>query len=112
MNGGVSTWEALQAGVPVLAKLGNSNASRAAGAILCSVGLHQWVTDSEAKYAELAIKYASRPEYLSTLRAELSAKVLASQSGNTTNYTRAAEAAYRAIWQEHCAKRSTYAAVS
>ena len=38
MNGGVSTWEALQAGVPVLAKLGNSNASRAAGAILCSVG--------------------------------------------------------------------------
>ena len=28
MNGGVSTWEALQAGVPVVAKLGNSNASR------------------------------------------------------------------------------------
>jgi predicted O-linked N-acetylglucosamine transferase (SPINDLY family) len=112
MNGGVSTWEALQAGVPVLAKLGNSNASRAAGAILCSVGLHQWVTDSEAKYADLAIKYASQPEYLSTLRAELSAKVLASQSGNTTNYTRAAEAAYRTIWQEHCAKRSTDAALS
>ena len=112
MNGGVSTWEALQAGVPVLAKLGNSNASRAAGAILCSVGLHEWVTDSEANYAALAIKYASQPEYLGTLRAELSAKVLASQSGNTTNYTRAAEAAYRAIWQEHCAKRAADAAVS
>jgi predicted O-linked N-acetylglucosamine transferase (SPINDLY family) len=106
MNGGVSTWEALQAGVPVLAKLGNSNASRAAGAILSSVGLHEWVTDSEAKYTELAIKYASQPEYLGTLRAELSARVLSSQSGNTRNYTRAAEAAYRAMWQEYCAKRA------
>jgi predicted O-linked N-acetylglucosamine transferase (SPINDLY family) len=86
--------------------------SSAAGAILSSVGLHEWVTDSEANYAALAIKYASQPEYLSTLRAELSAKVLASQAGNTTNYTRAAEAAYRTIWQEHCAKRSADAAVS
>ena len=106
MNGGVSTWEALQAGVPVLAKLGNSNASRAAGAILCSVGLNEWVTGSETEYADLAIKYASQPEYLATLRAELSARVLASESGNTQNYTRAAEAAYRAMWQEYCAKRA------
>jgi predicted O-linked N-acetylglucosamine transferase (SPINDLY family) len=112
MNGGVSTWEALQAGVPVLAKLGNSNASRAAGAILSSVGLHQWVTDSEDRYAGLAIKYASQPGYLSTLRAELSARVLSSQSGNTKKYTRAAEAAYRAIWQEYCAKRTASAAAS
>jgi predicted O-linked N-acetylglucosamine transferase (SPINDLY family) len=105
MNGGVSTWEALQAGVPVLAKLGNSNASRAAGAILCSVGLHEWVTDTEAQYADLAVKYASQPDYLSAMRSELSAKVLASPSGNTQNYTRAAEAAYRAIWREYCARQ-------
>jgi predicted O-linked N-acetylglucosamine transferase (SPINDLY family) len=110
MNGGVSTWEALQAGVPVLAKLGNSNASRAAGAILSSVGLHEWVTDSEANYAALAIKYASQPEYLSKLRAELSARVLSSQSGNTKNYTRAVEAAYRAIWREYCARKQQNAA--
>jgi predicted O-linked N-acetylglucosamine transferase (SPINDLY family) len=105
MNGGVSTWEALQAGVPVLAKLGNSNASRAAGAIISSVGLHEWVTDSETGYADLAVQYASQPEYLSRLRSELAAKVLASQSGNTANYTKSAEAAYRAIWREYCAKR-------
>ncbi|MBU6461554.1 MAG: tetratricopeptide repeat protein, partial [Proteobacteria bacterium] len=112
MNGGVSTWEALHAGVPVLAKLGNSNASRAAGAILCSAGLHEWVTDSESQYAERAIKYATQPDYLSELRAGLSAKILASQSGNTKNYTRAAEAAYRAIWQEYCAKRAGDGATS
>jgi predicted O-linked N-acetylglucosamine transferase (SPINDLY family) len=105
MNGGVSTWEALQAGVPVLAKLGNSNASRAAGAIISSVGLHEWVTDSETRYAELAVKYASQPDYLSRLRSELSATVLASASGNTKNYTMAVEAAYRTMWREYCAAR-------
>ena len=110
MNGGISTWESLQAGVPVLAKLGNSNASRAAGAIISSVGLHEWVTDSEARYAELAVQYASQPEYLSRLRSELSAQVLASQSGNTVNYTRAVEQGYRTIWREYCAKRAAGAA--
>jgi predicted O-linked N-acetylglucosamine transferase (SPINDLY family) len=109
-NGGVSTFETLQLGVPVVAKLGNSNASRAAGAILCSVGLHEWVTDSETRYADLAVKFASQPDYLSALRSELAARVLASPSGNTKNYTRAAEAAYRAIWQQYCVRKQQGAA--
>ena len=37
-NGGVSTWESLQMGVPVIAKLGNSLPSRVAGAILAADG--------------------------------------------------------------------------
>jgi predicted O-linked N-acetylglucosamine transferase (SPINDLY family) len=106
MNGGVSTWEALQVGVPVLAKLGNSNASRAAGAILCSIGLNDWVVETEAQYLDLALKYAAQPEYLAALRAELPGRVLASASGNTKNYTRAVERAYRTIWREYCAKRA------
>lgn len=109
-NGGVSTWEALQLGVPVLAKLGNGNASRAAGAILSSIGMHEWVADSEAQYIELALKYASQPEYLSALRSELPARILASEAGNVPRYTRAAEAAYRAIWKEYCASRARNAA--
>jgi predicted O-linked N-acetylglucosamine transferase (SPINDLY family) len=109
-NGGVSTWEALQVGVPVLAKLGNSNASRAAGAILCSIGLNEWVAETEAQYIDLALKHASLPETLAALRAELPRRVQASASGNTKNYTRAVEQAYRAIWREYCAgKRQTAA---
>ncbi|MDE2472712.1 MAG: tetratricopeptide repeat protein, partial [Bradyrhizobium sp.] len=104
MNGGVSTWEALQLGVPVVAKLGNSNASRAAGAILCSVGLNEWVAKSEAQYIDIALKYASHPEYLGALRAELPARLLASASGNPKTYTRAVETAYRTFWREYCAR--------
>lgn len=104
-NGGVSTWEALQVGVPVLAKLGNSNASRAAGAILCSIGLNEWVAETETQYIDLALKYASQPDYLATLRAELPERVQTSASGNTTTYTRAVEQAYRTFWKEYCARR-------
>jgi predicted O-linked N-acetylglucosamine transferase (SPINDLY family) len=102
MNGGVSTWEALQLGVPVVAKLGNSNASRAAGAILCSVGLNEWVAETEAQYIDIALKYALQPESLSALRAELPGRLLASASGNVKTYTRAAETAYRSIWRDYC----------
>src|SRR5262249_49110384 len=42
-NGGVSTWEALHMGVPVVAKLGHTAPSRLSGAILTSVGMRDWV---------------------------------------------------------------------
>ena len=44
-NGGVSTWEALQVGVPLLAKLGNSNASRWP-ALPALIGLNEWVAET------------------------------------------------------------------
>jgi len=45
-NGGISTWESLYMGVPVVAKLGNGASSRADAAILKAVGLDDWVADS------------------------------------------------------------------
>jgi predicted O-linked N-acetylglucosamine transferase (SPINDLY family) len=112
MNGGVSTWEALQVGVPVLAKLGNSNASRAAGAILCSIGLNEWVVETEAQYIDHALKYAAQPDYLAALRTEVSGRVQASASGNTKTYTRAVETAYRTMWRDYCARRAGEPAAS
>ncbi|MBV8926690.1 MAG: tetratricopeptide repeat protein, partial [Bradyrhizobium sp.] len=38
-NGGISTWEPLQIGVPVVCKLGNGHASRCGGAIVTAAGL-------------------------------------------------------------------------
>ena len=46
-TGGVSTWESLHVGVPVIAKLGNSVSARAAGAILKAVGLDDLVADDD-----------------------------------------------------------------
>jgi predicted O-linked N-acetylglucosamine transferase (SPINDLY family) len=100
-NGGVSTWESLQAGVPVVAKLGKSAASRAAGAIVKAVGLDDWVADDDDGYIAIARKYASMPAHLQALRAELATMIAASAAGNSELYTRRVEEGYRQFWRDY-----------
>ena len=102
-NGGVSTWESLQMGVPVVAKLGLSAASRAAGAIVKAVGLEDWVAEDDDGYVAIALKHASQPSELAKLRAELPGKVANSAAGNVETYTRKVEEGYRTFWRRYCA---------
>jgi predicted O-linked N-acetylglucosamine transferase (SPINDLY family) len=101
-NGGVSTWEALHMGVPVVAKLGHTAPSRLSGAILTSVGMTDWIAASIDDYVALAVKFAGAPEALISLRRELPQKVAAAPSGNAALYTRAVEQAYRTMWEAYC----------
>ena len=106
-NGGVSTWESLQAGVPVVTKLGKSASSRAAGAILKAIGLDDWVADDDDGYIAIAQKYASMQSHLEMLRAELPAKIANSDTGNFDIYTRKVEEGYRQFWRDYCAAMAT-----
>lgn len=108
-NGGITTWEALHMGVPVVAKLGNSLPSRLSGAILSAIGLNDWVADSVDGYVAIAAKYAAMPEFLRDLRHELPARIAASAAGNSAAYTRAVEAAYRTMWETYVAVQTTAA---
>jgi predicted O-linked N-acetylglucosamine transferase (SPINDLY family) len=101
-NGGVSTWESLHMGVPVIAKLGNSVSSRVAGAILKAVGLNDWVADDDDGYIAIAQKYASMPSHLEKLRADLPAIIANSDAGNFDIYTHRVEQGYRQFWREYC----------
>ena len=102
-NGGVSTWESLYAGVPVVAKLGNGASSRAGGSIVAAVGLDDWVAEDDEGYAAIACKYAAQPAHLAKLRAELPARIAASPAGNVETYTARIEAGYRRFWRDYCA---------
>ncbi|WP_448031082.1 O-linked N-acetylglucosamine transferase, SPINDLY family protein [Bradyrhizobium liaoningense] len=101
-NGGVSTLEALQMGVPVVAKLGNSLPSRAAGAILTALGMPDWVADSDEAYVEIAARRAARIGDLDRLRRELPGQINAAAAGNPVSYARAVDDAYRAMWIRYC----------
>jgi predicted O-linked N-acetylglucosamine transferase (SPINDLY family) len=105
-NGGVSTWESLYAGVPVVAKLGNGSSSRAGGSIVAAVGLGDWVADDDEGYAAIACKYAAQPAHLAKLRADLPAQIANSPAGNIEIYTREVEAGYRQFWRDYCAAAS------
>jgi predicted O-linked N-acetylglucosamine transferase (SPINDLY family) len=101
-NGGVSTWEALHMGAPVVAKLGQSLPSRLSGAILASIGMGEWVAENADDYVALAVKFAGMPDVLTKLRGELPTKIAAAPSGNAALYTRAVERAYRTMWAKYC----------
>ncbi|WP_339026382.1 tetratricopeptide repeat protein [Bradyrhizobium symbiodeficiens] len=105
-NGGVSTWESLYAGVPVVAKLGHGASSRAGGAIVAAIGLDDWVAEDDDGYVEIARKFASRPEHLAKLRAGLPALIAGSPAGNVEIYTRGVEEGYRQFWRDYCAAAS------
>ncbi|MGJ4932466.1 tetratricopeptide repeat protein [Bradyrhizobium sp. HKCCYLS2038] len=101
-NGGVSTWESLQAGVPVIAKLGHGAAARAAAAINTAVGLAAFVAEDDDGYIAIALNHAAQPAALAQLRAELPAMVANSAAGNVETYTRKVEEGYRLFWQRYC----------
>jgi predicted O-linked N-acetylglucosamine transferase (SPINDLY family) len=97
-GGGVSTWEALHMGVPVVAKLGNSPASRASGAILSAIGLTDWVATNDSGYFEIA-RRPTRTK-LEALRRDL--PLLIDRRCGPLSYTKAVEDAYREMWRRYC----------
>ncbi len=101
-NGGISTFESLYMGVPVVAKLGNAAASRGSASILKAIGLDDWVGEDDDSYLAIARKFASRPSEIEVLRAELPDRIANTAIGNMETYTRKVEEAYRQFWRGYC----------
>ena len=102
-NGGVSTWEALQMGVPVVALLGTTLPSRVAAAILASIDMPDWIAADADAYVDIAVSRGQDVQTLTEMRRDLPGRILASAAGNPVLYTQAVEAAYQAMWQTWCA---------
>jgi predicted O-linked N-acetylglucosamine transferase (SPINDLY family) len=92
--------------VPVVAKLGNSLPSRAAGSILTALGLPDWVANSDEAYVEIAAGRGSQIGDLQNLRCELPGQIKTAAAGNPVSYTQAVDDAYRAMWKRYCNGRS------
>ena len=97
-GGGVSTWETLHMGVPVVTKLGNGLSSRLGGAILSAINMSDWVATDDDQYVDIALR--STPDRLRTIRTEL--PYLIGRRCSPAAYTRAVEEAYRTMWEKYC----------
>ena len=97
-GGGVSTWEALHMGVPVVTKLGAGLTSRMSGAILSAIGLTDWVATDDNEYLQIAKRHTIAQ--LVALRRDLPS--LIDQRCGPVSYTRAVEDAYRKMWRRYC----------
>ena len=105
-NGTTTTCEALWMGVPVIALVGKTHASRVGLSIMHAIGLPEFATESPAAYMRAASELAADAPRRAALRVELRARMRASTLCDGERTTREIEAAYRSTWQRWCADQS------
>jgi predicted O-linked N-acetylglucosamine transferase (SPINDLY family) len=102
-SGGTTTCHALWMGVPVVTLAGESVTSRGGASLLHAVGLDEMVAQSPEQYLDIATALASDVRRLTTLRAEMRARMSASPLMDEARFTLNLEDAYRAMWRHWCA---------
>ena len=70
-NGGTTANDALWMGLPVITRLGRAFASRMAGSLVRALGLPDLVVHSQAEYEELAVRLATTPGAIASLKLRL-----------------------------------------
>lgn len=100
-GGHTTSMDALWAGLPVLARPGETNASRVSTSHLLALDLPELVTDSEEAYEELAYALANDKERLHSIRSKLARNRQEKSLFKTDDLVRNLERAYHAMWQRH-----------
>ncbi|MSP49586.1 MAG: tetratricopeptide repeat protein [Alphaproteobacteria bacterium] len=102
-NGGVTTFESILMGVPVIALVAQSAPGRSSASILTALSLPDWLAGNEDAYVTLATERAAEVATLAELRGTLRQRLSASVVADLGSYTRLVEAGYRHIWRKWCA---------
>lgn len=97
INGHTTTSDCLRAGLPVVATLGNSFASRVSASLLHTMTLDELVVPSEAAYGELAVALARDPVRLAAIRARVAEGIRTSPLFDTARFVRNLETAYETM---------------
>ena len=100
-NAGATASNALWAGLPVITKLGNGYTARMAGSLLASLGLPELITTKETEYEELALKLATNPEQLASIKQKLAVNRSSKPLFNTELFTKHLEDGYQKAYQRY-----------
>ena len=96
-NAHTTASDALWTGLPVLTKLGQTFASRAAASLLNAIGLPELIVRTQNDYESLAIELAMNPEKLHLLKKKLVANRLSEPLFDTPRYVKNLELAFEQI---------------
>lgn len=105
-TGATSSFEALWMGVPVVTLAGTAMVGRWTTAMLHTLKLAEWVADTPARYAEIAVALAQDAPRRVDLRRTLRARVAASPICDGPRRARQIERLYRAVWRRWCARQT------
>jgi predicted O-linked N-acetylglucosamine transferase (SPINDLY family) len=99
-NGHTTTSDALWAGLPVVAVLGEHFASRVSASLLGAAGLKELVASDVDGYVELALRFAANAEWRNSVRSRLAAARATAPLFDTSRSVRGMEQAYEKIWAQ------------
>jgi protein O-GlcNAc transferase len=99
VNAGTTASDALWAGLPLLTCCGESVVSRVGASLLFAIGLPEMVANTLDEYEALAVKMATDPPLLLSIRRKLEHNRLAYPLFNTDRLRRHIEAAYTTMWK-------------
>ena len=98
-HGTTTTCDALLMGVPVVTLEGPTHPSRVGVSLLRNIGVAELIASSPDEYIEIAVRLATDPQRLASLRRELRGKLLASRLVDGPAFTRELEAAFAEMWR-------------
>lgn len=101
-SGATTTCDSLWMGVPTLTLVGETSISRSTSSIMQTLGLSDWIANTEEKFVEIAKKQSSDVTKLAELRAGLRQRMQSSPLMDAELFTKNLEAAYRGVWIEKC----------
>lgn len=104
-SGGVTTFEALALGVPVVTLDGATVAERNSAAILKSVNRGAWVAQTPEDYVAVAADLIADRERLKGLRRDLPGEIRKFPACNPALYMASVDRAYRGLWRDWCARQ-------
>ena len=100
-GGGITTIDALWAGLPVLTVAGETPSSRLGATLLNGIDMPDMVASSLEDYIEKAVAFAGDPIALKTVRDRLEKNRETTSLFDFKRYVHDLERAYEAIWQRH-----------
>ena len=93
--------DALWAGVPLIARMGETFASRVSASLLHAVGLPELVAVNDEAHFELVLELALNDAKRQSIRDKLASQRQATPLFDTQRFTRDLERLYCAIWEQH-----------
>lgn len=88
-------------GVPVVTLTGDSHAHNVGATILRQVGHEELVAHTKEAYVEAALRLATDPQRLLSIRSSLRDKMQRSYLCNPSGFTRNLEETYLRLWRKH-----------
>ena len=102
-GGGVTTLDALGAGVPVVTRAGETPAARVGASLLSAAGIPELIAEDVATYERKAMDLATDATARAAVRARVARERAISPLFDLAGFVRDLEAAYQAMWRERAA---------